>query len=242
MITIRTPAIVEDVRIRAWGTALHPWRVDDLTWRALGGIDLDVAPGRYTVTVEAGTGRASREIVVVAKAFPTRTLKVDEAFVNPPTSVQPRIQREAARLAAFWPQATARQWQGAFVAPVQEPANSKFGSRSIYNGQPRSPHGGADFASPAGTSVKAPAGGRVVLAGDLYYTGNTVVVDHGVGLYSLMAHLSSITVREEAVIAQGDELGRVGATGRVTGPHLHWTVRLAGARVDPIALIEMTSR
>ncbi len=242
-ISVRTPTPVDDLRVQAWGTPLRPWRVDALTWRALGGLDLDVKPGKYVLAIEAGADKVARDVVVASKAFRTRTLKVDEAFVNPPASVLPRIQREAARLAAFWTRTeTTRHWDGAFAAPVPQPANSMFGTRSIYNGQPRSAHGGADFASPAGTPVKAPAAGRVVLAGDLYYTGNTVVIDHGLGLYSLMAHLSAILAREGTDVARGDELGRVGATGRVTGPHLHWTVRLAGARVDPIALIAITER
>jgi murein DD-endopeptidase MepM/ murein hydrolase activator NlpD len=114
---------------------------------------------------------------------------------------------------------------------------SGFGVRSIYNGEPRAPHNGADFASPLGTPVSAPGGGRVVLAESLYFTGRTVVIDHGLGLVSLLAHLSRIDVREGTDVVTGAQIGLVGATGRVTGPHLHWTVRLQGARVDPLSLI-----
>ena len=120
---------------------------------------------------------------------------------------------------------------------MPQAANSAFGTRSIYNGQPRSAHGGADFPSPAGTPIHAPNAGRVVLAANLYYTGNTVVIDHGLGLYSLFAHLSRIDVAEGASVDRGFVVGLVGATGRVTGPHLHWTVRAGGARVDPMAVI-----
>jgi murein DD-endopeptidase MepM/ murein hydrolase activator NlpD len=130
-------------------------------------------------------------------------------------------------------------WTGAFVRPVEAPANSAFGTRSILNGQPRSAHGGADFSSPAGTPVRAANAGRVMLAGDLYYTGGTVVIDHGLGVVSLFAHLSAIDAREGATVAAGEVVGRVGATGRVTGAHLHWTVRVGGARVDPLSLLAM---
>jgi murein DD-endopeptidase MepM/ murein hydrolase activator NlpD len=112
-----------------------------------------------------------------------------------------------------------------------------FGVLSIYNGETRSRHSGADFLSPAGTPIAAPAAGRVLLAQDLYFTGNTVIVDHGLGLFSLFAHLSAIEVADGAAVAAGDLVGKVGSTGRVTGPHLHWTVRLGGARVDPLSLL-----
>jgi murein DD-endopeptidase MepM/ murein hydrolase activator NlpD len=125
---------------------------------------------------------------------------------------------------------------------VPDRANSVFGSRSVFNGQPRSPHGGADFASPSGRLIRAPNGGRVVLAEDLYFTGQSVVIDHGLGLVSLFAHLSSIDVAPDTIVTAGDALGRVGATGRVTGPHLHWTVRLAGTRVDPQSLMDVTAQ
>jgi len=132
-------------------------------------------------------------------------------------------------------------WEGAFRAPVPDAANSSFGTRSIYNGQSRSPHGGTDFLSPSGRLIKAPNAGRVVLAGSLYFTGGTVVLDHGAGVLSLFAHLSTIDVHEGDVVKTDDVIGAVGATGRVTGPHLHWAVRLAGARVDPLSLLAATA-
>ena len=112
-----------------------------------------------------------------------------------------------------------------------------MGSRTILNGQPRSPHSGADFNSPAGTPIKAPNAGRVVLAGDRYFTGNTVMIDHGLTMFSLFAHLSEIDVHAGDSVKAGDVVGKVGSTGRVTGPHLHWSVRLNGARVDPLSLL-----
>jgi murein DD-endopeptidase MepM/ murein hydrolase activator NlpD len=128
-------------------------------------------------------------------------------------------------------------WEGPFVAPVPGPSNSAFGRLSVFNGKPGSRHQGADFQANAGTPVIAPNAGVVVLASDLYFSGNTVVVDHGEGLFSLMAHLSRVAVEPGASVGKGDRLGDVGATGRVTGPHLHWAVRLGGVSVDPLSLM-----
>jgi len=120
---------------------------------------------------------------------------------------------------------------------VPDQANSIFGTRSIFNGVRRSPHSGTDFLSPAGTPIQAPNGGRVVLARNLYFTGNTLVIDHGLGLLSLFAHLSAFSVQEGDVVSTGQIVGNVGATGRVTGPHLHWAVRANGSRVDALSLL-----
>ena len=106
-------------------------------------------------------------------------------------------------------------------------------------GEPRAPHRGADFLSPAGEPIKSPNAGRIVAARELYFTGNTLVIDHGLGLISMLAHLSRIDVREGELVAPGQIVGLVGATGRVTGPHLHWTLSVSGARVDPLALLAL---
>jgi murein DD-endopeptidase MepM/ murein hydrolase activator NlpD len=241
VLTVTTTEPVEAIRARAFDRVLAPYAVDARTWRMLVGIDLDVVPGTYAVTVEAGVAsKATSKLVVLPKAFPTRNLKVDEAFVNPPASVQDRIARDARELDRRWTHSsTTRLWTEPFVRPVSDPANSAFGTRSVYNGQARSPHAGADFLSAAGTPVKAPNAGRVVLAEDLYYTGNTVIIDHGLGLFSVFAHFSVIDVHEGDTVVRGAIVGKVGATGRVTGPHLHWTVRAGGARIDPLSLLAM---
>src|SRR5262249_16210579 len=130
-----------------------------------------------------------------------------------------------------------RLWSMPFVRPVQDPANSRFGTRSIFNGEARSPHGGTDFLSPLGTPVKSPNAARVLPARELYFTGNTVIIDHGLGVVSMLAHLSRIDVREGDTVSAGQILGLVGATGRVTGPHLHWALRVSRARVDPLSAL-----
>ena len=144
--------------------------------------------------------------------------------------------RPQRRLICIFPSLIRPQGFSVFFNIIKSPTN---GSRSIFNGQPRSPHSGADFLSPAGTPVAAPNAGRVVLADDLYYTGGTIVIDHGVGVISVFAHLSSIDVTEGTAVNVGDVVGKVGATGRVTGAHLHWTLRVGGTRVDPLSLLDL---
>lgn len=235
------------VRARAFDRDLTPFQDDKQSWKVLVGIDLETKPGKYPVTVEAGpagsASRASYALVVRSKTFPTRQLKVDNAFVNPPESAQARIAQDARDLERCWREAAAaRLWTAGFIRPVPQPSNSAFGSRSVFNGQARNPHSGADFLSPAGQPVLAPGAGKVVLAKDLYFSGNTVVIDHGTGVFSLLAHLSAIGATEGTTVAAGDPVGKVGATGRVTGPHLHWTVRVAGARVDPLSLLSVLGK
>ena len=243
----RAPGGVTAVRVTAFARTVSAARSDEGGWRALVGIDLDTAPGDYPVLVEADlpsgiTASERRVITVGEKEFPTRLLRVDPKFVTPPRAVRPRIEREAALLATlFATEDEAPTWPGTFVVPIEGALVSGFGVRSVFNGEPRAAHGGADFASPTGTPVAAPAGGRVVLAADLYFTGGTIVVAHGGGAYSLLAHLSRRDVRKGEAVKRGQVVGAVGATGRVTGPHLHWTVRLHTARVDPLSLVAATS-
>ena len=195
-----------------------------------------------TVEVDAGGAevRETYELVVEPKQFPTRRLRVAPRYVDPPPDVLARIQREAREVAAIFEVSSAeRLWSGGFRKPVPGPATSSFGRRSVFNGQARNPHSGTDFRSGAGTPIRAPNGGRVVLTGNQYFSGNVVILDHGWGLYSYFAHLSTIDVAEGDLVARGEVVGAVGATGRVTGAHLHWTVRLNEARVDPLALMEL---
>jgi murein DD-endopeptidase MepM/ murein hydrolase activator NlpD len=245
LIVITSDVDLTAVEAEAFGHRTAGWRgASARDWCVLVGIDLDVTLGRHPVTVTARTAsgdiRETLNLDVVAKTFRTRRLTVDDAFVNPPASAQARIEAEHAEQTRLFATVTpARLWGRGFVRPVPQPANSAFGTRSVFNGQPRNAHSGADFQSPAGTTVGAPAGGRVVLAKALYYSGQTVIIDHGLGVYSLLAHLSRIDVAVGDTIEAGATVGRVGATGRVTGPHLHWTVRIGDARVDPLALLTL---
>jgi len=237
LVTVTAPG---SVTVRAFGRDWPIYGVDEGRWRALVGIDLDTRPGRYSITVTTRASRAEHPVDVQRHAFPTRRLTVDPDLVNPPPEMLERINRETQELNEAWRAPSPSRLWTTFVRPVPDDANSAFGTRSFYNGEARSPHTGADFLSPSGRPVHAPAAGRVVLAAERYFTGNTVVIDHGLGLFSLLAHLSEIDVRAGATFAAGDVVGKVGATGRVTGPHLHCTVRLNGARVDPLSLLYVT--
>lgn len=214
-------------------------------WTTLVGIDLEVEPGEHPVTVRAtavdGTvDETVHSLAVEPKQFATRRLTVEPRYVDPPPEVIERILRERDLQAALFPVSTpVRYWRDGFLRPVPGRANSAFGRRSVFNGQPRSPHSGADFRAGAGTPIKAPNEGVVVLATNLYFSGNVVIIDHGWGLYSYFAHLSEIDVSEGDRVRRGMVVGKVGATGRVTGAHLHWTVRLNDARVDPLSLLEL---
>jgi murein DD-endopeptidase MepM/ murein hydrolase activator NlpD len=212
-------------------------------WQGLIGIDLGIKAGRYSVRlrcrpVNGAPFDENYGLAIRAKKFPTRRLTVDERFVTPPRQEEERIRRESRRVEQIFASVSTRKiWQGPFTAPVLGEAGSGFGRRSILNGKPRSPHTGTDFSADTGTPIKAPNSGKVVLADELYFSGNTVILDHGLGLYSLLAHLSRFSVREGAEVKAGDVVGLAGATGRATGPHLHWSIRLAGVRVDPLSLI-----
>jgi len=220
---------------------------DGTRWQGLVGIDLEAAPGTYPLVVHAPHLQPpfahETSLRVQSKRFETRRLWVGPEFVEPPAGVVDRIRNEASRLDALFKTITppAWAWDGLFALPLATQATRNFGSRTVLNGELRNPHAGIDFSSPTGTVVTSPAAGTVALVADLFFTGQTVVIDHGAGLYSLFAHLSSMTVGAGDVVGRGATLGRVGATGRVTGPHLHWGVRLNGARVDPLSLIFATN-
>jgi murein DD-endopeptidase MepM/ murein hydrolase activator NlpD len=236
--TMTAPAATTWVEVRAFDRDVPAHRLPSGEWRALVGIDLDVAPGPYEITVRSAGGVVTRALQVASRTFAVRKLTVNPDFVNPPAGLQTRLEEEARLVARVYAAATPEPlWVQPFRRPVPHQANSRFGTRSVFNGEPRSPHAGTDFLSPAGTPVRAPNAGRVVIARELYFAGHSVVLDHGAGVFSQLAHLSRIDVREGETVVPGQVVGLVGATGRVTGAHLHWAVRVAGARVDGLSLL-----
>jgi murein DD-endopeptidase MepM/ murein hydrolase activator NlpD len=213
------------------------------TWHALVGIDLATRPGRFAITVEARLADGSpvsmsTELNVGPKTFATRRLTVAPEFVTPPPAEQARIDRERLLLDRVLSAISPRHlWEDGFGRPVDGEVISVFGVRSVFNGQARAPHRGIDFRGATGTAVRAPASGVVVLAENLYFSGSTVILDHGLGVFSMLAHLSRIDVRPGTLAIRGDVIGAIGATGRVTGPHLHWTLRVGPAAVDPLSVV-----
>ena len=221
-----------------------PREAGDPEWIAWGVIPLDAVPGasgyRLTAQRSDGTSQAvHREITVAAKTFPEQRLTVESKFVNPPKSALKRIAREKQELGAIYGRRTPLPPPAApFTSPVPGDPTSEFGTRRFFNGEPRAPHPGIDLHAATGTPVLASGPGRVALAKDLYYSGGTVIVDHGGGLFTVYAHLSRIEAKEGSTLAPGDRVGLSGATGRVTGPHLHWGARVGEAIFDPRALLD----
>jgi murein DD-endopeptidase MepM/ murein hydrolase activator NlpD len=212
------------------------------TWRALVGIDLDTKPGAYRLRIERETGAAAtRTLRVVPRQFRVRRLRVPGGFVNPPPAALEQIARDTAVLTEAYARISPRQWSGAFLLPVDGKPTSNFGTRSYYNGVRRSPHAGVDFAGATGTPIRAANHGQVVVAEPMYFTGNTIVIDYGDRLFSVFAHLSELRAKPGDTVEPTTVVGLIGKTGRVTGPHLHWSVRLNGARVDPLSLVAATT-
>lgn len=228
------------------GERLHFWKSgpDDGTHFTLLAVDLLTSPGSYTLAVDArlSSGESvgcSTKLAVRDGGFPVQRLTVDNRYVELSSEDLSRARGETNRLLRIFRTTTPEPlWEGSFRLPLDDAeASGSFGKRRILNDQPRSPHSGEDFSASSGTPVHAPQRGRVALAGDLFFTGNTVVLDHGLGLYTFYAHLESMAVEADAMVAPGELLGRVGETGRVTGPHLHWAARLNDKRVDPLDLL-----
>ena len=207
------------------------------------GVDrLASAPLQLEVRHADGTS-TTKTIAVDARAWPLERVDgVPPKTVNPPPAIAERIRREQARVTA----ARARDDDRAdFAAPFQWPLqgriSGRFGSGRVYNGQPGAGHSGMDIAAPTGTPVKAPAAGVITFAdADLYLTGGTLLIDHGHGVSSNFLHLSRIDVKVGDRVAQGQVIGAVGATGRATGPHLHWGMSWFDVRVDPLLVLERT--
>jgi murein DD-endopeptidase MepM/ murein hydrolase activator NlpD len=206
-------------------------------------IALDQEPALAAIEVSGRTtdGRpalGTMAMQIQAKSFPEERLSVSSNYVEPPRETRERLARERERLAEIYLLRSPQMVATTFVRPVPGKPTSVFGTRRFFNDQPRSPHPGLDLRAATGTPVVASGAGEVVMATDLFYSGNTVIVDHGGGLFTLYAHLDEIAVVEGAEVQSGSHLGSSGATGRVTGPHLHWGAKIGNRPFDPRALLD----
>ena len=211
------------------------------------GVDLEAKPGLVNVMVKGTTISATvREsqirLQIKPKSFKQESFSVAAEFDQLSAEVIERIRKDQDQFSrAFMSSAPERLWEGSFVLPVSSDITSPFGYRRVINGTPRAPHTGVDLKAALGTEVMAANHGRVVLLGDFFFSGNSVVLDHGGGLYTVYFHLSEFKVEAGASVRKGDVIGLSGMTGRVTGPHLHWGARLNNARVDPFELLRKLS-
>ena len=210
-------------------------------------VDLETPPGPHPVEVKAQGKSGQRyhrrvQITVADGRFPLQHLTLPKAMVDLDAETLERVRREEAVLTSIWETWKGEPyWSHAFIAPLEGmlQVSSAFGLRRIINGQSRSPHTGVDFEAAAGTPVRASNRGVVAYAGELFFSGNSVIVHHGGGLFTLYYHLQGYRVAVGQELAKGDILGWVGATGRITGPHLHWGARLQGARFNPERLLQL---
>ncbi len=221
------------------------WSPDRQAWYALAGVDVQAPVGPSALHISAqlassGKTDLSRSIEIHEAHYRTGTLTVAPKFVAPNPKELARVQAEIAlKEKVFGASAPQPLWSGDFRAPVNAAPTDSFGTRRTFNGQLASVHKGMDFRARPDTVVRAGNSGVVVLARPLYFEGNCVVIDHGLGLYTLSMHLSRIDVHEGQRVTKGQRVGLSGATGRVTGPHLHWAVRWQNAYLDPAKLLQM---
>jgi murein DD-endopeptidase MepM/ murein hydrolase activator NlpD len=213
---------------------------------ALVGVDLESPAGIYPlgVTLDEGGRGSSRvfQIEVVTAFFGVQRITLPPEMVDLDPQSLKRAQEEAKRIRALWAtRSENRWWDGDFLVPTEGTISSVFGVSRILNDQRRARHNGIDVRAPRGEEVLCPNDGRVVMVDEFFFGGKTAVIDHGQGLYSFFMHLDRVAVRMNQGVRKGDVLGTVGATGRATGPHLHWGVCLNGARVDPLSLMEATN-
>lgn len=205
------------------------------------GVDLAEAPGRHTISILGSRDnvalRADVEVEVRGREFPVQSFTVPVEREPADPALLERVESEAAALRErFGADPSHPAWESPFLPPVPGFAPTGFGARRIVNGEPRNPHTGGDMPLPEGVPVRAVADGRVVFSGEQFFGGNQVVIDHGGGLFSMYFHLAERAVEEGRAVLRGDRVGTVGSTGRATGPHLHFGLRVTGARVDPAAL------
>jgi len=207
-------------------------------WYAVVGLALSTAPGEHRIQVNG----QPVSFTVTGKSYPEQRLTVaNPRHVNPSPEDLQRIGQERVRIrTAFETFSTDTVIPATLRLPVPVTGrySSPFGLRRFFNEQPRNPHSGLDIAAPTGTPIVAPAAGRVVEAGDFFFNGNTVFIDHGHGLITMYCHMDRIDVGVGDIVEAGQQIGTVGATGRVTGPHLHWSVSLNGHLVDPELFLE----
>ena len=205
-------------------------------------VDLQTKPGSYQLKFKNGDKEVLREMEIVYTDYGSESFNLPKEMVELSTEDLARVIKEKALLNKVWAgPSTKPLWKGPFILPIEGRTSAKFGLRRTMNNAPRSPHSGLDIAAPRGTPVMAANNGKVAFIGDFFFNGKFVVVDHGLGIFTVYAHLDKITTKTGEKIEKGTEIGKVGSTGRSTGPHLHFGVKVGRVRVSPKELFELLS-
>lgn len=212
------------------------------TWSSFLGADLTTVPGKYTLTITYRDEVFVRQVNVVEKDHGIRRFRVPKEMeaLEPPTLK--RVRQESKKMREIFSRSSRQPlWQGRWIRPLPGKVVSPFGCKTIINNLERSPHSGVDLRAPHGTPIRAPNRGRVVLAEDHFFGGLSMVIDHGGQIHSMYFHLSDASVAVGKVVEKGEIIGFSGSSGRTTGPHLHFGIRLNGNRVNPLGLIELSA-
>jgi len=206
---------------------------------AIGAIEIKTKPGAYTINLLVGEKKKTLTLVVKPAHFPTLnvTLPDEKVFLSPENLK--RVKKEEKKLHALFQSVSEKLWDGGFILPLINDFSTAFGTKRIMNKKRVSIHRGLDIRGKIGENVKASNHGRVVLAEELFFGGNTVIIDHGQGIYTIYMHLSEFNVQSETILSKGDTIGFVGASGRATGPHLHFGVKIHNISANPVSLIEL---
>jgi murein DD-endopeptidase MepM/ murein hydrolase activator NlpD len=206
---------------------------------AIGAVDINTKPRAYTVSVKMGNGVKKIKLFVKRKKFPKISLTLPEEKVSPGTGDLSRIKDEDERLKKIFQTTSERMWDGGFLPPLEHDVATVFGAKRIMNGTWTSIHRGMDIRGKEGDEIIASNKGKVVLAEELFFGGNTIILDHGQGIYTIYMHLSKFNAKPDDTVSKGDVIGFVGSTGRATGPHLHFGTKVMGINVDPASLMKL---
>ena len=233
---------VKEIEGELFGHKLSFWRQGRF-FHSLAGIDLFTKAGDYFLNLKVHFKNGLKlnkkyKITIRNKSFGVQHLNVDPRFIYLSADDLARVQREREDLRKIWGKSSSEKlWHAPFIEPLRAKISSPFGLRRMFNDQPRGRHYGVDLDADIGNPVKATNSGRVVLARELFFAGNCIIIDHGKEIFSLYCHLSEILVQKGEIVERGQTIGQVGATGRVTGPHLHWGIKIGGVNISPYSLL-----
>jgi len=221
------------------------FKIGDEKYAGLLGLDMQDQPGLHELEIQVQYADRTKKhkvaVLLMKEDFRVEHLKLPKKMVDLDKKTLARVKRESKVLYDSFENVLPNPlWNSKFIEPVKGKISGRFGSRRVINGQPKRPHSGEDIAAPNGTPVVAMNSGMVRLTMDHFFTGKGVILDHGLGLFSMYFHLSAVDVKQGQMVERGEPIGKVGATGRATGPHLHWGVRLNGSRIDPYSLLKIS--